>query len=164
MTLATKQKHHQTKKVGNNRDFFPMPLSYTPQMKVSKEQKYTRPDNSVWKWTPAVPEDLISNAQQCETVKHFWACPLQKGLSVAKHSNCRKYVKGSCAFSVSEGELEPGAPPAAPPAAREAAERTGTTGYVRTFVPLWHQHTESPLDLLHTLLIICWSCLDRSSR
>lgn len=99
-----------------------MPLSYTPQMKVSKEPKYTNPNNSVWKLTPVVPEDVISNAQQCETMKCFWVCPLQRGPSMSKYSKCKKHVKGSCAFSVTEGEVVLRSPPAAPPAAWEAGE------------------------------------------
>lgn len=56
-----------------------MPLPYTPQKKISEQQKYTKANNCVWKLTPVVPEDVISNTQQCETVKRFWICPLQRG-------------------------------------------------------------------------------------
>lgn len=69
-----------------------MRLSYTPQMEVSKQQKYTKPNNCVWKLTPTVPEAVTSNTQQCETVKRFCVCPLQRGPSVAKDSNSRKCV------------------------------------------------------------------------
>lgn len=74
-----------------------MPLFCTPQIKLSKEKKkkkYKTQQLSVeFKLKPLV----ISNAQQCETMEHFWVCPLQREPSAAKYSSCRKYVKGSCA-------------------------------------------------------------------
>lgn len=153
--ISSKAEASSNKKVGNNKDFFfPMPLSYTPQMKVSKEQKYTKPNNCVWKLTPAIPEDVISNAQQCETVKRFWVCPLWRGPSVAKYSSCRKCVKGSCAFSVTARGAGSQSPSSGTTGCVGGRGERGRLRNVSTFMPPWHQHTESPLDLFHTLLIM----------
>lgn len=127
-----------------------MPLSYTLQMKVSKEQKCTKPNNCVQQLTPAVPEDVISNAHQCETVNCFQVCPLQRASSVATYSNCRKYVKRSCAFSVTSRVAGAQSPSGC---AGSRGER-GQPRYVSTFLPPWHQDTESPLNLLHTFSIM----------
>lgn len=124
-----------------------MPLSYTPQMEVSKEQKYTKPNNCVWKLTPTVPEVVTSNTQQCETVKLFCVCPLQRGPSMAKDSNCRKCVE-LCFLCYCKGAG------AQSPSGVGAREEQWWLTYVSTFMPQWHQHAESPLNHFHTLLIL----------
>lgn len=86
-------------------------------------------------------------------LEHFWVCPLQREQLVVRCNNCRNSVKESYAFCCCKGSwcLRP------LPWHRWLCGRQGEWGglwYISTFMSLWHQHTESPLDLLHTLLIM----------
>lgn len=140
-----------------NRDFLPMPMSYTPQIKLSTEQKYTKlNNNSVLKWNPLV----ISNTQQCETMEHFWVCPLQREPSAAKYSSCRKYVRGSCAVFVTARQAGAQHP--------SGCAGTGEKGSYWDTPLLLCLRSTNVLNHLWIFFILgwsCyWSCLDHSSR
>lgn len=52
---SAKQKAPPNKKIGNTRDFLPMLLFYTLQVKLSEKQKYTKLNNSELKENPLIP-------------------------------------------------------------------------------------------------------------
>lgn len=122
-----------------------MALSSTLQLKVSAEQKHTK--LGCRKLTPAVPEDVFSN-----TVEHFGVFPLQRGQLEVRCSSCRNGIKEGYSFCCCKGSCCLG------PLLWHLwlCGRQGEWGglrYISTFMSLWHQHTESPLDL-HILLIM----------
>lgn len=80
----------------------------------------------------------------------FLDLPSPKGPSVASYNNCRKYVKGGCASSV----IARGACAPSSSSCVEGRKEWGRLRHFRTFLTLWHQGTESPLDLSHPLLIV----------
>lgn len=135
-----------SKKKAITRWFFPMPLSYTPQMKVSEEQKCTKTNVEInlCSFGGCFQHSAMWNSET------FLDLPSPKGSSVASSNNCRKYVKGSCAFSV----IARGACAQRPSSCIGGRKEWGRLRHFSTFLALWHQGTKSPLNLFHPLLIM----------